>query len=251
MTMKKKLCIIKTGETLPEIAARCGDFEDWIRKGMGLSAEEVDVVEVFRGADPPDPEGIAGVVITGSSALVSEREDWSERTASWLHVLVRAEKPVLGICYGHQLLAHAFGGRVARNPRGREIGSVSVSLRGAWRDDPLLCVLSEELKVQVTHVESVLELPQRARLYGASSGDPHQVFALGPQAWGVQFHPEFDAGIIRGYIDGRRAALVEESLDPDRLIAEARDSQDGTALLRRFAQIVREASVGGEDPSGQ
>ena len=183
-------------------------------------------------------ERLAGVVVTGSSAMVSEREAWSERTAAWLATAVSAETPVLGICYGHQLLAHGLGGRVGVNPRGREIGSINVEIGDAAREDALFRGFAGPLRVQATHMESVLEIPPGARLLGSSAGDPHHAFAVGTTAWGVQFHPEFDAATVRHYIEARRQMIRDEGLDPDALKRGTRDAPDGGAILRRFAQLL-------------
>ena len=118
----KPLLIIKAGETLPEIAARRGDFEDWIIAGLARPGLATDVKSVWQGEALPHDDTVSGVVVTGSSAMVSHREAWSERTAGWLARAVDAGTPILGICYGHQLLAHGLGGEVGPNPRGREIG---------------------------------------------------------------------------------------------------------------------------------
>ncbi|MCP4039767.1 MAG: glutamine amidotransferase [bacterium] len=240
----KPLLILKTGTTLPEIVGERGDFEKWIGDGLDYTCSELEVASVYEGDALPDSAAIAGVVATGSSALVTEREDWSERSASWLADVVEREIPVLGICYGHQLLAHGLGGRVERNPLGREIGTVEVRLRPGFEDDGLLGALPQQISVQVSHVESVVALPAGARHWGASAGDPNQVFAYGPCAWGVQFHPEFDAEIVRGYIRGRRALLLEEGMDPEALAAAVCDTGHGTQLLRRFGAIVRDRSPG-------
>ncbi|MDH3210931.1 MAG: glutamine amidotransferase [Myxococcales bacterium] len=235
----RPLLIVKTGCTLPSLLARRGDYEDWIRDGLGLAGERIEVASVHAGDRLPSPERLAGAVVTGSSAMVSEREPWSERAARWLATAVAAEVPLLGICYGHQLLAHGLGGRVGVNPRGREIGTVDVELYQGARDDPLLGGFTSPLRVQATHVESVLELPPAARLLAASAGDPNHVFAVGRSAWGVQFHPEFDADVTRAYIEERREILRREGLDPERLHRDVRDSADGRALLRRFAELLR------------
>ena len=241
----KPLLIVKTGTTLPDIAEQRGDFEDWIGKGLDFVDDEIEVASVYEGDSLPDPTSVSGVVITGSSALVTEKEDWSERSAQWLPGAVESEVPVLGICYGHQLLAHALGGRVERNPLGREIGTVQVRFGSSAREDTLFAGLPQEISVQVSHVESVVKLPPGAKHRGASAGDLNQAFAVGAWAWGVQFHPEFDAEIVRGYIAGRRHFLVEEGLDPRSLSERAKDTGHGTAVLRRFGEIVRErAAVG-------
>lgn len=236
----KPLFIMKTGTTLAPIRAARGDFEDWIGAGLGYERDALDVRNVYEGEPSPDFDEISGVVVTGSSALVSEREAWSERSAAWLAGAVERGLPVLGICYGHQLLAHACGGRVDANPLGREIGTVRVRFQPEYAADPLLAGLPEEIGVQVSHVESVLELPPHARHLGQSEGDANQAFALGDNAWGVQFHPEFDADIVRGYIDGRREAITREGLDAGALRAGARDTDHGTRLLRRFGELVRD-----------
>jgi GMP synthase (glutamine-hydrolysing) len=236
----RPLLIVKSGRTLPELARRRGDYEDWISAGMGLDPARLRIAHVYENAPLPEPDAFAGVVVTGSSAMVSHRAPWSERTAVWLAGAVRAGTPVLGICYGHQLLAHGLGGRVGPNPRGREIGTVEVALNGAARGDPLFEQLPARLRVQATHVEAVLELPAGARLLGSSDADRHQAFAVGERAWGVQFHPEFDADVVRAYLTARRELLLAEGLDPEALWRAASDSPHGAALLRRFAGLLRD-----------
>jgi GMP synthase (glutamine-hydrolysing) len=231
--------VVKTGSTLPELRRRRGDYEDWILAAMGVPRERARVVDVCRGEPLPAPDDPAVLVVTGSAAFVSDREPWSERTADWLAQAVHAGTPVLGICYGHQLLAQGLGGRVGRNPRGREIGTVEVDLLDGAEADRLLCALPLRIAVQATHVESVLALPPAARLLGASPADPHSVFAVGTTAWGVQFHPEFDAEVMRVYLEARREILRAEGLDPEALLRRVADSGHGAALLRRFASLAR------------
>jgi GMP synthase (glutamine-hydrolysing) len=237
----KPALIVKTGTTLPEVRARRGDYEKWIAEGMGLAKGDVLVVEVAQGEPLPDPGSIAGVVLTGSSAMVSDREPWSERTADWLARAVECGTPVLGICYGHQLLAHALGGEVGRNPRGREIGTVEVRSLAAAQRDPLLGIWGPAGPAHVTHVESVLALPERAVRLAESDLDPVQAFAVGERAWGVQFHPEFDADTVRAYLEARRARVRDEGGDPEALLAAIRETPGGPRVLRRFAELIRSA----------
>jgi GMP synthase (glutamine-hydrolysing) len=233
------LLIVKTGTTLFSISTRRGDFEDWIGTRMGVDRERLTVASVFEGADLPRPENLAGVVITGSAAMVSHREPWSERTAAWLRDAVRCETPVLGICYGHQLLAHAMGGRVGPNPRGREIGTIRVQLEESATRDSLLGGFTGSVRIHVSHLESVLELPGEAVRLGTSDDDPNAAFSVGPTAWGVQFHPEFDVDVMRGYIEGRREQLCGEGIDADERLDQVAECPDGAALLRRFSRLLR------------
>lgn len=232
----RPVVIVKTGSTLPRLARERGDYEDWIAEGLGLP--NVRVCDSIGGEALPDPPLPRAVVITGSSAMVTERLEWSERAASWLPEVLRRGTPVLGICYGHQLLAHALGGEVGPNPRGREIGTIDVTLTDEGRRDPLLSHRGPELVVSASHRQSVLRLPAGARQLASNALDPNQAFAIGARAWGVQFHPEWDHDVIRAYLEERAETLREEGLDPDALLARVRPSDDGPAILRRFAELV-------------
>ncbi|MGD8863291.1 MAG: glutamine amidotransferase [Myxococcales bacterium] len=232
------LLIVKTGTTVPNVAPRRGDFESWFAAGMGLPLAQARVVRVDLGEALPAPDSAQAIVVTGSAAMVSDRADWSERTAAWLREVVAADVPMLAVCYGHQLLAHAFGGVVAKNPRGRSIGTVDVELLPAAERDPLFTGFRSPLHLPVSHLEAVLELPDGATRLATTARDPNHAFALGERTWAVQFHPEFDADIVRGYIEARRDTIAGEGQDPDALQAAARDTDHGTLILRRFAHLA-------------
>jgi GMP synthase (glutamine-hydrolysing) len=231
--------IVKAGTTVPNVLGRRRDFEVWISAGMGLAQAKVRVCSVYLDEALPDPRAFAGAVVTGSSAMVTDRAAWSERTAEWLREVVAVGVPLLGICYGHQLLAHALGGTVENSPQGRHIGTVDITLTEEAQDDPLFGGFASVLHVPVSHRQSVIALPEGARRLAITARDPNHAFAIGMHAWGVQFHPEFDADIVRGYIDARRDDMIAEGLDPDALKAGAVDTLDGALLLRRFAHLVR------------
>ena len=147
---------------------------------------------------------------------------------------------MLGICFGHQLLAQALGGEVAANPAGREIGTVMIDQCPSAVDDPLFAVLGARFQAQATHSEAVVRLPPESVLLASSSLCAHHAFRVGC-AWGVQFHPEINATIMREYIRERADAIRSEGLDPDRLLSDVRDCDAGDALLRRFREIVEGA----------
>ncbi len=238
----QSLLIVKTGHADAIVSARCGDFEDWIADGLGPAAPPIEVCDVREGRLLPEPSGLAGAIVTGSSAMVTAREPWSERAAAWLARAVSEGLPVLGICYGHQLLAHALGGRVAANPSGHEIGTVPLTLTHLAADDPLLGGSPSPTPVQTTHLESVLELPRGVAALATSALDPHHAFRVG-SAWGVQFHPEFSAKVMRGYLEARRERLTDEGLDVDHLIAQVVPSSLGTQVLRRFGALAADSKV--------
>jgi GMP synthase (glutamine-hydrolysing) len=175
--------IVQTGTTLPSVRARHGDFPEWFRRGLRLRRDEVDVVDAERDALPP-VGAYAGVVVTGSPAMVSERLDWSERTAQWLAQTIDAGSAVLGVCYGHQLLAHALGGRVDYHPNGREVGTVAIERLPDSDDDALFANAPQRFAAHASHQQSVLDLPAGARVLARSAHDPHHAVRYAPRAWG-------------------------------------------------------------------
>jgi GMP synthase (glutamine-hydrolysing) len=236
--------IVQTGTTLPALRRRRGDFAHWFRVGMRLPARDVATVRVDLGDTLPDPSRYAGIVVSGSGAMVTQKQPWSEATAAWLAPIVAdAIVPVLGVCYGHQLLAHALGGRVDYNPRGREIGRRFVSSLPAADDDVLFRPLRDGFHAQLTHQQSVLDMPAGAVVLAHSDLDPHQAARFGARAWGVQFHPEFSAHAITGYVRGRAEALRAEGIDDRLLLREAGPAAAARRLLQRFARLTREGRI--------
>src|SRR5271157_3915438 len=237
-TDRRGILVLKMGSTLPSLSPKKGDFEDWIIAGLGLRREAASVVDPFRGEPLPALNGHAGIVITGSHTMVTERMDWSERAADWLRDAVNAGVPILGICYGHQLLAHALGGEVGNNPKGAEFGTVEVAFEEPARSDTLLGGLPSRMRVHESHTQSVLRLPPCAVRLASNTWDPNQAVRFGPAAWGVQFHPEFDSEIVREYIQHYRSLLSAEGQDPARLAETTAADSAGSLVLRRFAELA-------------
>ena len=232
----KQIALIKTGCTIEQIKPGHGDFEEWFAQGLGV--EEPLQIDVFRGEQIPAPETLAGVVITGSPAMVSARLDWSEKTAQWLRKAVKADLPILGVCYGHQLLAHALGGQVGPNPAGRQIGTVTTQLIEYKEKDTLLGHLSPTFMAQASHTEVVLELPPGARRLATSPLDDNFAIRFGKSVWGVQFHPEFTAAVTSQYIHYRSDELLKEGLDPEALQGSVKDTTESNSVLQKFASLI-------------
>ncbi|MEJ8821727.1 glutamine amidotransferase [Variovorax humicola] len=232
------LVIIKAGDTFDELRNERGDFEHWIASGLGDTRLPVVVLDPRRGDKLPTPAQLSAVVLTGSHSMVSHREDWSEATAAWLAHVVHQGKPVLGICYGHQLLAHSLGGEADDHPGGLEIGTVTVALTDASADDTLFRDMPRDFPANVVHRQSALRLPPGAVRLAGNAFEPHQAFRIGERAWGVQFHPEFDAAAMQAYIDALADDLRAEGADPDALRRNVKATPAAARLLERFAQLA-------------
>lgn len=243
-----ELIIVKTGRAVPEARGDGRDFEHWFADGLGPDLFDYRTVRVDEGEVLPPVESLdhpPAVLVTGSPAMVSDRLEWSEQTAAWLAGAHAAGLPILGVCYGHQLLAHALGGRVGPNPAGRAMGRVTVEFSDP--DDPLTGPFASEASFNVSHVEVVLEPPENSRVIGTAPHDPYHALYFGNLSWGVQFHPEFDREIMQSYIHARAEPLEAEGQDPATLIADLDDNPNGWPFLARFAELAR--AVAGTEPA--
>lgn len=232
------LLILKTGSTFAELAARRGDFESWFETHLlasaGHSGKAVRVVTVAAQSELelPPLAGIDGIIVTGSPSAVHDHEPWSVRAGEWLRAAVVAGAPVLGVCYGHQLIADSSGGRSGQNPAGREIGLVEVTVA----EDPLFAGLPASFPVFTSHNDAVLTAPPGSQLLASNGHTAIQALAVGARARTVQWHPEFDVDIIRHYLHAR-APLI----DADRgegttasYLAALRETASGPVILGNF-----------------
>lgn len=235
----KPILIIKTGHTVQTAYAKVGDFERWIISSMQAEANNFKVVEVYKDEKLPSVDEVCGAVITGSPAMVTDRLEWSEYTAEWLCQAVKYQLPILGICYGHQLLAHALGGRVDFNPLGREIGTTMVSPVAASSDDVLFSDIAKPFAVHVSHMQSVIELPSNATILASNDFDPHHAVKFSKLCWGMQFHPEFEEVAMKSYIEERQEDLIEEGMDVEALLADVKPTPVAQKLLVDFYKLVR------------
>lgn len=231
----RPIVIVLTGEPVPRTRERRGGYGSLIRATAPAFATSPWLELDVRGCDVvPDLTEASAVIVTGSAASVADQEPWMERTAARLREVVEAEIPLLGICFGHQLISHALGGRVSRNPRGREMGTVELTVA---RTDPVLGEAGVWL-VNSTHVDSVVALPERAELLAETALEACAAARFGARAWGVQFHPEIDGEVLRDFLHVRREALEREGFAWSEALASVRDAPYGAAVIERFLTHV-------------
>jgi GMP synthase (glutamine-hydrolysing) len=235
--LMKPVLIIRTGQAPDNIRARHGDFPDWFRLAAHLEPHQVQVVNVVAGERLPAPTEVAGALITGSAAMVTERAPWSENTAGWIRNAMDIDLPLVGVCYGHQLMSHALGGRVDYLPGGREIGTVPIELLPEASKDALTEHMQEKtFRAHATHEQSVLELPKGARVLARSERDPYHLLRYGRNAISTQFHPEFNADIMRAYIRRKHHDMRREGFDPQHTFQQVAATPLARRLLKTFSR---------------
>ncbi len=195
-----KLLLLQMGD-MPEKVRRLGNFDQLFLSAANFCTCTVEIIRAQHEPLPEDASAYAGVLVTGSPAMVTDREDWSERAGNWLLTAIDKGLPVLGICYGHQLIAQAYGGLVDWHPKGAELGTHTITLTPGAQDHPLLAGLPQTFPASLAHSQTVISPPAKAVLLGASAHDPHQILAYNDQVLTLQFHPEFNAQTMRAYAE--------------------------------------------------
>lgn len=230
----------------PRIALLVASFDKThtprnFRRELAADLEEFDATE---GHLPPDYDYDA-VAVTGSRASVYWDEEWIDESRRYVQEAVDADLPVLGVCWGHQLLADALGGTV--DDMGEyELGYREVSLTDAGRDHPVLVDVPDPFVAFTTHSDEVIELPPEATLL-AENDCSIQAFAV-DDAVGVQFHPEYDTETARSVTE--KKDLPDERIERvlDGITEEAYHEAVRTkALFDGFVDIVRRRTVSSAD----
>jgi GMP synthase (glutamine-hydrolysing) len=231
------ILVVKLGSTYPQLIAKQGDFDDWVIRRLDLPAKQVKVVNVVAGENLPQ-DGFSGAIITGSHNMVTDKLDWSEQTAEWLRRQVEKRTPILGICYGHQLLNYAIGGVTGANPNGREFGNQKIHLNNIAQSDSLFGSLPKVFEGHCCHAQSALKLPAGAVCLGGNAHEPNHIVRFAENCWGVQFHPEFDVEATRYYIEQHKDLLAKQGIDTKKLSDAVVPAPESYAVITRFANFA-------------
>lgn len=229
--------IIHTGEATETLRERFGGYARQLQQVAGLSDAETEIACVFRGEMPREANSYRAALITGSPAMVTDREAWSEQTADWLRNAAEQGLPMFGVCYGHQLLAHALGGEVGYNPLGRALGTQALEKSPAATTDSLLEPLPERFTAQMLHAQVVTVPPPGATVLASSAMDPNQMLRIGSNIYSTQFHPEFSADFIRAHLDHYRDFYGKQGANIDAVLSETLDTAQAASLVKRFLQL--------------
>ena len=187
----------------PEVRHVAGDYGDMFAHLFSTHAPEVvlDHVDVVGGAPLPDLRAHDGIVISGSRRSVDDDLPWIHDLAKLLVGAHEAEIPVIGICFGHQLIAQALGGRVDRAPVGWGVG---VHRATVTAPRPWMTPSADGFDLLVSHQDQVTAVPAGGTVLATSEHAPVAAFEVG-SLLGFQGHPEF----VADYADALMARRVE------------------------------------------
>lgn len=192
--MTRRLGLLACDSIWEPLRTRHGDYADMIAAWLRDAGAHVELVNyaVHAGELPTRVDACDAWVLSGSRAGVYEELPWIPPLIDFVRAAHGARRSLLGICFGHQLLAHALGGRTERAPGGWGIGRLRVALRTTPAGPPPQAALD----LFMAHQDQVMALPPGAVWLGAADHCPHAMFALGSHVLGLQPHPEFTASFM-------------------------------------------------------
>jgi len=222
-----RIAILETGAPPPALAARHGDYPAMFRDllGQGFAFETFDVLA----GEWPDAETVDATIITGSSAGVYEDDAWIAELLGWIRA-ARGRTRLVGICFGHQAMAEALGGRVEKSERGWGVGLHRYEVLST---EPWMMPAAAALAIPASHQDQVVEKPAEARVVLRSAFTPFAGLAWGEDAISFQAHPEFTPAFATDLTAGRH-----DRIDPA-LVGRAVDSlkaPDDRAVLGQWIQ---------------
>jgi GMP synthase-like glutamine amidotransferase len=236
--MTLKVGILQTGSPPPPLHERFGSYSAMVQALLGPQYEFA-TFDVRSGELPARPETCAAYVITGSASGVYDGDAWIDPLKDFVRD-ASGSSALIGICFGHQLLAEAFGGKVIKSPRGWGIGlhRYAVQDRAAWMDD------APSIAVPASHQDQVVQLPADARVLGGSEFTPYGIVEY-PQrrALSLQSHPEFTPEYAAALIELRRSSKYSPE-QADRALDTLREPNDRERVGRWLAQFLRSNAPG-------
>ena len=192
---------------------------------------------------PPDPLAADAWVLTGSVASVTQPEPWMERTADALRQRHAAGRALVGLCFGHQLIAQALGGAVGRSAGGFRLGvaDTQITTQEPWMDPLLPC-----LSLFAAHEDQVQQPPPGARLLGSSVHCPVSAYAIGRHVLCTQYHPELTRPFMRDLLTtfGHRFGAQVAA----QAAGEIEQPVDADTFMRWAAQFIEHSLQASESP---
>jgi len=212
-----RVAILQTDEVMPEFVGHHGTYPDMFASLLERAARDRDPqVDVrlashdVRVGQFPEAGDHDGYVITGSRKSVYDAEPWIAGLADFVKEVLQIGGRVIGICFGHQLIAHFFGGETRPAPGGWAVG---VQESRTIANEPWMTPGGQRLNLLASHKDQVHALPDGARLIATSDFCPIGGFVMGAQVMTLQGHPEFHRDYSRDLMVMRRELLGEETFN--------------------------------------
>ncbi|MBY6210231.1 GMP synthase [Microbulbifer agarilyticus] len=207
-----KIGVLKTDDVRPQLVAEFGEYPEMFAALLKREDDALEFVtyEVQHGEYPADIDEVDAYLITGSKTGVYDDQPWIAPLMEFVRELRRSEKPTLGICFGHQIIAHALGGEARKSEKGWGVGvhSYEVQETPAWMVEP-----QPRFSLLVSHQDQVVALPPETKVIASSDFCPYAMLQVGGHMLTMQAHPEFTKPYSKGLMELRKEVFGEDMVE--------------------------------------
>jgi len=193
----KNVIVISCGPGLDEVRNEYGHSYKWVQDACKVAEVNFFQSNAYKG-DFPSLEDGDGWIITGSAKSAYDDLEWIVELEVLIKKAYEVQKSILGICFGHQLIAQALGGIVKKNSKGWELGSNNITINNQGLSSPIFDKILSKDSFYMSHEDVVTQLPKEA-VELASNEKGNQSYSIGNYIYGVQFHPEFPYAVAKKY----------------------------------------------------
>ncbi|OIT19761.1 PREDICTED: gamma-glutamyl peptidase 3-like [Nicotiana attenuata] len=202
----KKYALLLAAKDSDYVKKVYGGYFNVFLEALGEEGEKWDLFRVVEGEFPDMAElqNYEGFVVSGSPFDAYGNEHWILKLCILLQTLFFMQKKVLGICFGHQVLCRALGGKVGKACNGWDIGLRKLSIVKNFSTHSFLSDLEEippTLSIIECHQDEVWEVPKGAEIVAVSEKTNVEMFTMGDHILGIQGHPEYTKDILFNLID--------------------------------------------------
>jgi len=227
-----KLLIISAGPGINQIRGQYGHATDWISNLVTSSNIKIDINNIYLNEDFNE-FSYDGWIITGSSSSVIDNHNWIKLLKNKIIYANKYSIPILGVCFGHQIISSALGGDVIHNSKGWELGSYKLKITEDGLSSKLFNNIEPNDYFYFSHEDIVSKLPIGA-VELASNKMGLQSFSVNNQIFGVQFHPEFTVDIMDQYVKVRYEKGIIPKYNP---VIESKSSY---RIISNYLKILKE-----------
>lgn len=240
----RSFLILLTGHAIEPVFSDFGDFDKMFfsqiasRKyaGQNFQVDTYTICDQWPNAAPRELKKYAGIFVSGSTSMLNENQEWMKASLKLMEKALCDQIPLFCVCFGHQLLGALCGARVGLNPHGRSNGTKTISL---LKPNHLFGSL-RNFDAQVSHRDVILEPSPHFEVIGKAEHDPHHIIKVGDNAFGVQFHPEWDINISRGYVVAK-SSIIDQELGTgaaQKMLDGLSPSKQASLIINNFVELA-------------
>jgi GMP synthase (glutamine-hydrolysing) len=227
-----KIGILKTGHAPDIVLGELGDYDAMFARLLDGQGFEFAPFNVVDGEFPAGPHAADGWLVTGSKHGAYEDHPWIAPLETLIREIRDSGRPLVGVCFGHQIIAQALGGSVVKHPDGWRVGATDYEIDGT------------PLTLNAWHQDQVVTVPPGAEVVGRAEGCDVAALRYGDRIFTVQPHPEFGATMMDRLIEHRAIGVVPDPLrDHARALLDT--PTDSAVMAETIAAVLKKGASHG------